>query len=478
MNSGVSGAAGPGSRGLGTIVWVVLVVAQVLWLAVFGLLRDPVLLVGLSVTGAIGFLILLDPRFALIAIPAITFLFPGDILAEEFIVPVGVNLYAMDWVLLFAGAAALLHPPPPGSLRSSLTPFVLAMLLATLVAAGVGLAAGNSPQAVFADVRLFFYYTGFFITLAFVRSWRDLELVLWTVVIAGSVGALPEVVMSLSASTIDRFTGMQIPFTRITGLHEVNYPLQLVTALALLIAGGSFARRWMLGAATAIAMLALFLSYARGSWAAAAIGILAVFAGRIISASSMRQILRSVLLGGAGLALLLVFLWMAGLISPEALVSRATLTTSERIDISSLARLTEWSHVLDRALEHPWTGLGLGTIFRFYVIGVGPVEQTFVHNSYLYVFSKMGLIGLVPFLALLGTAVLLVWRTLRRLQGSVPHAILVAYGAMLLVFMAKAVTTWHLHTLTSSLFVGLVLGALALADRWSLAADDGGGRPA
>ena len=46
------------------------------------------------------------------------------------------------------------------------------------------------------------------------------------------------------------------------------------------------------------------------------------------------------------------------------------------------------------------------------------------------------------------------------------RAVVLAFATILVVFMVKALTTWHLHTLTSSLFVGLIFGALAVAHRW------------
>ena len=106
--------------------------------------RDPVILIGLTATLLTGIGILLEPRVALVAVPVATFLFPGDILAEEYVLKLGMNIYAMDWVLFFTAASALIHPPARGSFAGRLTPFLLIFLFAVLAGAGLGLTGGNS----------------------------------------------------------------------------------------------------------------------------------------------------------------------------------------------------------------------------------------------------------------------------------------------------------------------------------------------
>ena len=63
-------------------------------------------------------------------------------------------------------------------------------------------------------------------------------------------------------------------------------------------------------------------------------------------------------------------------------------------DASAQGRL-EWAgFALERALEHFWTGRGLGS---FYEYGV------YAHNSYLSILYEYGVLGLIAFLLVIGS---------------------------------------------------------------------------
>ena len=447
-----------------------LITTELVWILLFGLIHEPWILIGITATTIAGFFILVDPRAVLFAVPMVTFLFPGRIIGEEFIANFwGMNLYLMDWLLIFALLSATLHLGFGESLHvpwSPLLPVLLVFFGALVVAAVNGLMQGNEFRNVFADLRLFFYYTGFLLVLLFARSFRDLEGILWSMIVFGTLGAIPEIVQSVSGSSYDRLIGQYLPFVRIKGFHEVNYPVQFVASIALFPFVGTASKRTMLAASILISSAALFLSYTRGSWVAAAGGIVFITGALFLFAPSVKRAAVMLVLGLVGGALILVFLEYFGLFSIGAMISRSSMTTSSQIDVSSLARLTEWAEVLGRYAEKPLLGLGLGTIFSFYVIGLGQVEQIYVHNSYLYVLSKMGIAGFLPFVAILITALVLAMRSLRRTVIPLERGTIIAFAAILVTLMVKAATTWHLNTLTSSLFVGVVFGAIASSHRW------------
>ncbi len=450
--------------------FLLLITLQVVWIVLFGLVHEPWILIGITATIVAGLFILVDPRATLFAVPMVTFLFPGRITGEEFIANFwGMNLYLMDWILIFALLSAAMHLGFGERLhlpRSPLLPLFLLFFAALAIAAVNGLTQGNAFRDVFADFRLFFYYTGFFLVLVFARSFRDLEGILWSVIVFGTLGAIPEIIQSVSGSSYDRLIARYLPFIRIQGFHEVNYPMQFVASIALFPFVGTATKRTALAVSIFISSAALFLSYTRGSWIAAAGGILFVSAVLFLFAPSVKRAAVMLVLGLVGGVLILGVLDYFGLFSISAMVSRSTMTTSSQIDVSSLARLSEWSDVLTRYATKPLFGLGLGTVFSFYVLGLGQVEQIYVHNSYLYVLSKMGIVGFLPFAAILVCALALALKSLRRTLVPLERGIIIAFAAILVTVMVKAATTWHLNTLTSSLFVGVVFGAIASSHRW------------
>lgn len=422
-------------------------------------------------TLAIGSSILLNPRLSLLSVSIITFMIHPDVISKEFVVSaLGVNWYAMDWILLFSFLSIVLSFFMGGIRRipkSALALPVVFFLVLLPLSAYVGIQHGNSVRDVFADLRLFFYYVSFFMVLAFVKSQRDLEWIFWGTIVCGIVGAIPEIVGSLAATQVDSLTGQRLPFVRITGWHEVNYPVQLVGSIAMLPFVRLLRARFLLVVSILVSSIALLLSYARGSWLAAGFGLAMLLVSMLRFAPNLRKTLGIVVAAGISAFFIFALLVWMEIVSLEAFSARATLVSSQTIDISSLARVSEWKEAIDVFQKNPILGAGLGYIFHFYAVGIGEVQQIFIHNSYIYVLSKMGLLGFIAFLSIFLTALVMGYQSLKRANWGIGMGLILSFNAMLFVLMVKSLTTWHLNTITSSLFVGVILGAIAVAHSFS-----------
>jgi O-antigen ligase len=453
-----------------TLFWIWVGVQSFCVVALFTV-NSPVFAVSVLLTILFGIAIVMDPRASFLAISIVTFMIHPDVISKEYVVKIlGVNWYSMDWILFFSLLSAFflfclgrLNPLP----KTALTLPLLVFLCLLPIAAFSCIQQGNQFQDVFADFRLFFYYIGFFLVLAFARSEKDLEFVFWSTIICGLVGALPEIVNSLTGSMVDSMTGQRLDFGRITGPHEVNFPIQLVGSIAMLPFASSFQKRCTLVLAALVASVAMGLSYARGSWLAAAFGLIVVILLMLRFAPSVRRVIIRVAVALFLIFSILLLLDTLGFFSFQAFTDRATLVSTERIDVSSLARLSEWQKAISVFLSKPLLGAGLGYIFHFYAVGIGEVSQIFVHNSYIYVLSKMGLVGFIAFVFLFGCALSLAYRTLKKEVGGTRMGLMISYVSMLCVLLAKSLTTWHLNVLTSSLYVGLLLGAIAVISSWT-----------
>ena len=450
------------------IAWAAL---QVVFIFVMFLSPTFVMPLGILLTLLFGVAILLEPLMSLVAVAVTTFLIHSQIIGKEYILSIlGVNWYAMDWILVFAALSWLIRWSSGVRFAPVRSPIMLPLVLFFLYlpySAYTGIQQGTAVKFAFADMRLFFYYTSFFLVWAFVRRVRQLEVIFFVTVVCGILGALPEIYASLGTTQIDVLTGQQLEFSRIKGMNEVVYPVTLVGCAAFFPFASGWAKKAVLLLAIAVSVTALYLSYARGSWLAALAGLAFLFVMLLRFAPRLRQNLKKVLFAMSAIGIVTVVLSFAGILPLGVIESRASLVRPGTIDISSLARLAEWQSAINDFSPHPLFGLGLGYIYHFYAPGIGNLTQNYVHNSYVYVLTKMGIAGFVLFIFLFMTALVTFYRGLKRLNPGTEMGLLVSYGCMLVVFMVKSLTTWHLNALENSIFVGVVLGAIALIESWS-----------
>lgn len=142
--------------------------------------------------------------------------------------------------------------------------------------------------------------------------------------------------------------------------------------------------------------------------------------------------------------------------------------TAAQTDISLLNRLFETSAVWDLIRANPVVGYGIGTEFGFFdATRRGTWVKSFVHNGYLMVWFKFGLVGLVPllFVWLRSIASALGSSRDRRLSGEDRAFALFAAVTLLALLPSHAVSA-AFSTPDTVLMFALVLGlASGLAAR-------------
>ena len=343
-------------------LWVV-IACEVVFLLLYHLLPEQGYLVGGVLMVAYAVLVFMDLRVFLVAIPLLTFAFQAPWVQFDFVVRfLGMNWYAMDWVLflaLLAFAARRLNGQefPAGRERIARPLKVFLAFLPLFVA--VGLSHGIQTKDAFADARLFFYYVSFFGVIRIARTSSDLRLILWATVIGGIIGTIPVIVDSVTQYAIDPFTLRKLFFRRIAGAHEVNYPLLLVACVGMFPLLRRTWERVTVGSAMALSSVALLLSYTRGSWLAAVAGLVTVVVAFSLSGVSLKRYVKHVAVGAAVGIIGLILLSVSGVFTVDVLVSRASVQASRSIDISSLQRVTEWAVAFGEFLKHPILGTGL-----------------------------------------------------------------------------------------------------------------------
>ncbi len=185
----------------------------------------------------------------------------------------------------------------------------------------------------------------------------------------------------------------------------------------------TFSQRWRRGAALALAFFLLFSSYERAGLAAAAVACLLLCVGL----GKYRLLLK-----GASFALMAAVLVSATVplqVTPSpgagnsSFVSRFLYKGKPEGGILG-SRKTVWEETVSTLRRHPWFGTGFGTTNSGFegkdvsmtasIIGLTHEDG----NSYLAITEWTGLLGVVPFLMLIGFVVFNITRVFRAMRRS------------------------------------------------------------
>ena len=231
--------------------------------------------------------------------------------------------------------------------------------------------------------------------------------------------------------------------------------------------------------ASLVLFLHQFLSFTRGYWLGCMAGILAslliYLIGRRASGARWRragQVMGTLVGSGVAgaLALALIsgqsdFLGLAG-----SRFGSITGTKFSRDTASNVTRLAEYADAIDHASRAPWLGHGLGyTFLTREPIGFTVMEQWFVHQNYLLVWLKQGLLGLALFVWMLWAAARLGWRGARHHEDPWESSWCAAAAAATIFLMTLSLSNFHLDEVNPTFSLALLWGGtMALENRGTL----------
>jgi O-antigen ligase len=239
------------------------------------------------------------------------------------------------------------------------------------------------------------------------------------------------------------------------GLHANDLGRLYATAATLLLftqadSKDRTARLALLGA-LALQLLALLLTFSRGSYVAAAVGG-ALF---LLWRSNVRALVMGALVIGAGL-----------LVLPDVVYERLATGHGQGLDAISAGRVDGlWLPLLSDLAEHPLFGNGLGSILWSFGMrhggGGNVLLVTHPHNAYLQAALDMGLVGL----GLLCAYFVHVWRGLRAaaVRTDVPPILRGFFrgaAAALIGLLISDVTDSSLTPRPEQIFLWLAIGMM------------------
>ncbi len=317
--------------------------------------------------------------------------------------------------LLLAWLFRFLGKPATGLVRTPLDPFILVFIGLAMVSFTIGV------ESVSAEASRFFLKTinsmiFFFSVTNVLRERKHLDSAVRMVVLAAFLASVVALVLYvLPAGMSNRFLNFFVPFGYPSGIvlryiagtdtlraigtsidpNILGGTLVLLTPLALSLLLGQTAmfRRWQLAVMAGAMILAMILSFSRGSL----LGLVA--AGLFMAGARYRKLF--VLLAVFGLVL--YFLPMG-----DVVVDRLQAGVQFG-DQASAMRLGEYKDALRLISMYPWFGVGFGQ---------APSIDLYVAAAsiYLLMAEEMGLVGVAAFLATIAAVFVNGLRAMVRMQ--------------------------------------------------------------
>jgi O-antigen ligase len=263
------------------------------------------------------------------------------------------------------------------------------------------------------------------------------------------------------------------------GYLGLTLPLAVGLVAATFLSDREKVSGWWLiwaGGCGALMLAALIMSWSRGAWLgfAAAIAIM-----------TLAVILRR----GRAAVLILFFLFLTfyfllagGLnLLPQAIMQRFSdfvpyldLVDVRGMEITDanfavLERMAHWQSALAMWTDHPWLGVGVGNYevaYTYYALPLWTFPLGHAHNYYLNIAAEAGVLGLLAYLLLWGTAWLFAWRVAKRSSRMSGWHWAIALGVL------GVVTHLAVHSFFDNLFVhdmylhlGILLAILPIS-KW------------
>jgi len=289
------------------------------------------------------------------------------------------------------------------------------------------------------------------------------------------IGAGVGLVLLSLAHLVFGLTAIRAAHERLGGVYFTPVPGQVAMLLwaACLLAPRL---RWRMACLVFLALLLIhqIFSFTRGYW----LGILAGIAVATVlcwvserPAARASMVRRAGALTGALAAALAVLLVSSTLLGGSSLMQAAGRRFGSSFSLeassetaSNVMRLLEYSQALDSARQAPLTGKGFG--FAFVIVDPflgGRTVDMLVHNYYLYITLKMGLIGLAAFFFLFWRFFRATIPPLRDEHDWLSRTWLIAAIAMTVQVLVICLTNYSLNDAnTGATFAFLWAGAWAI----------------
>ncbi|MBI1807849.1 MAG: O-antigen ligase family protein [Ignavibacteria bacterium] len=243
----------------------------------------------------------------------------------------------------------------------------------------------------------------------------------------------------------------------LSGRQTANEPLFMASILVgvpMFLYAKSLKSRLFLLMLIAFFMIALVLTFSRGYWIGAILGMVVLLL-MMNGKDRIRMVVTTAILGILAVGIMTLFFSSQSSTIFKTIVGRlGSNSLSVASDISLYTRLAETRAVFDLITHNPLVGYGLGFLFRFYnPADRVTVETWYVHNGYLFLWLKLGLFGLMAFLFAYVTMIRDGYRMTKAQKNEFSGYLLSGLLSVLVAMLAVSITSPQFITRDSILII-------------------------
>lgn len=429
------------------------------------------------VVALLAYSILRNPEIGALLIVALVACVPRSVLFDRGLPLAGGSLKVTDLLLaatIGAWIAGRVIHPARFPLPSRSVSWLILMFLALAV---FGVLTANemrsSLKLALLELRPLLSYLLVFPLVSAARTWRRFDQGLVVMLAIAGVGAAVAIGQYIRGSGgAATFTGGAVRLQ--TDVYLM--PLVAIVWAPVLIAYARETRaRVAVAALAAVALGGVYFTFARGAWVAL---LVATPLTMLLMPPRRRKIGVRWLVSLLAVAVAGVFAFnslSANRVSDplNAGLKRIESVSSYRNDVSSRYRFAEWSEALDEIGRHPIFGIGLGNDISFTNPMFSPTynhynyafSTYYIHNSYIWVALKLGLVAALVFFALIGRVLWAAFSTYRRVADPRARMVLLASLASLVAILVLSTTGPHLNVDNATPIVASVIAAVEIARR-------------
>jgi O-antigen ligase len=217
-------------------------------------------------------------------------------------------------------------------------------------------------------------------------------------------------------------------------------------------------------------LAALAITFSRAYWIAAVVAL--IVAILLMPKTPRRRALLYFAAFAAGAALLAMA--VAGPLFWKILAvlgERFESILGAGVDLSFRNRLAESAGALDRILANPVWGYGFGYYYFFDPVIPYQLPTWYVHNAYLYLWLKLGLLGLIAFLVWYGSVLRHACSAYRSTTDPFLKPLLLGIASVMIAMIPLSVTSPQFIQKDSILFLAIGMSIAELAHHRRIAAD-------
>jgi O-antigen ligase len=303
----------------------------------------------------------------------------------------------------------------------------------------------------------------FYLTVNFVKTRQDFEVVLKIWVISGVIAALFGM-YEMYAEAFPKVTGQLIPDRGVWGLRSTGFfltPNKLGFFLSLSIMLGlcqyattdSVLGRKFFLVSVFVMLIALVSTLSRTTYVTFISGALIMF---LFSKGARKALTVCFVVGLIAFFLLTPSLYLGVLLRRIEAFIEPSIARDYYIR-ADIIRVT-WEIFKD----HPFAGVGIGN-FAMYATAYKALRLDIPHNVYLYFLAEFGLVGFGLFLFWAGSLVCLCVRGLKRLWGKEERVVILSLLVGVIIFFLEAIViSFTFREIDVWCFVGLTVAGVQL----------------